>query len=97
MAHIQVWKNNHSEWEFQVEIADEARLSKYRVRIDPEFYQNLETTISPHEVVRITFEYLLERENADGILKEFNVRQVSEYFEDYVATLKERLHIMAQQ
>lgn len=96
MATIQVWKNNHNAWEFKVEVSDEARLSSYRVIIDPDFYHHLETNQSPQEVVRITFEFLLERENADSILKEFNIKQIPEYFNDFVPVLKERLNGFAQ-
>ncbi|MGH2711866.1 MAG: hypothetical protein ACRDH9_11770 [Actinomycetota bacterium] len=47
--------------------------------------------IEPEEVVRASFEFLLEREPATSILPEFSLDQIGRYFPEYFLELPGRL------
>jgi hypothetical protein len=43
-----------------------------------------------HELLRRTFEFLLDRESNTSILREFDLGTVERYFPDYAAAMKRR-------
>jgi hypothetical protein len=47
--------------------------------------------IAPEELVRTSFEFLLEREPASSILRKFSLDVISRYFPDYPAEIHARL------
>jgi hypothetical protein len=47
--------------------------------------------VAPGELVRASFEFLLEREPATSILREFSLDVISRYFPDYPAEISARL------
>ena len=47
--------------------------------------------VAPGELVRASFEFLLEREPATAILREFSLDVISEYFPGYPAQIRVRL------
>jgi hypothetical protein len=47
--------------------------------------------IGPEDFVKKSFEFLLKREDKDSILKEFNIKQISEYFPEYEAEIKKTI------
>ena len=47
--------------------------------------------IAPEELVRVSFEFLLEREPATSILREFSLDVISQYFPSYPADIHARL------
>ncbi|OGZ42499.1 MAG: hypothetical protein A3C80_00825 [Candidatus Ryanbacteria bacterium RIFCSPHIGHO2_02_FULL_45_43] len=47
--------------------------------------------ISPEELIRKSFEFLLEREPNTSILQEFHLYQISSYFPEYEKTIKNLL------
>jgi hypothetical protein len=47
--------------------------------------------VTPEELVRVSFEFLLEREPATSILRTFSVAVISQYFPDYSAEMRARL------
>lgn len=91
MARVNIWPVKDNPWQFEVEISESSLLSRHRVTLDEDFYKKLNTTVSPIEVVRLSIEFLLEREGPESILREFNLRQIPDYFEGYLETLQERL------
>ncbi len=46
---------------------------------------------SLEDLVRVSFEFLLEREPKESIMKEFDVTVISRYFPEYEDELRERL------
>ena len=48
-------------------------------------------TLPPGELVRASFEFLLEREPATSILREFSLDVISQYFPGYPAQIRARL------
>jgi len=47
--------------------------------------------VAPEELVRASFEFLLEREPATSILREFSLDVISQYFPSYPAEIGARL------
>lgn len=47
--------------------------------------------VAPAELVRASFEFLLEREPATSILRKFSVDVISQYFPGYPAEIRARL------
>ena len=74
-------------WKYYVEITEsEGSGSKtvHEVTMDKEYYQEMsDEIILPEEFVKRSIDFLLKRENKDSILKEFNIRQISNYFTEY--------------
>jgi hypothetical protein len=47
--------------------------------------------VTPEQLVRASFEFLLEREPASSILRTFSLDIISQYFPDYPAQTRSRL------
>ena len=47
--------------------------------------------VTPEQLVRASFEFLLEREPASSILPTFSLDVISQYFPDYPAQIRARL------
>jgi hypothetical protein len=47
--------------------------------------------VTPEELVRASFEFLLEREPATSILRKFSLDVISQYFPGYPAEIRARL------
>ena len=82
-------------WKYYVEITEsEGSGSKtvHEVTMDKEYYQEMsDEIILPEEFVKKSIEFLLKRENKDSILKEFNIRQISNYFTEYEDEIRKEI------
>lgn len=84
---IEVRKKN--EQEFAVIIKEEDSRTEYLVTLDDEYYQNLtDEKISKEELIKNSFEFLLDREPKESILTEFNLRIIKNYFPEYEGKIK---------
>ena len=93
MAQIDVrTASNDAGWVFQVNVTDGDGQTTHRVTVAPETYERLTGQVCPpEEFVRRSFEYLLEREPKESILREFDITVISRYFPDYERELRKRL------
>jgi hypothetical protein len=58
--------------------------TRHKVSMDKEYYEKISTGIvGPEDFVKKSFEFLLKREDKYSILKEFNIKQIREYFPEY--------------
>lgn len=65
---------------------------EFKVELEPEYYQLLCGGGVTHEWVLVqSFRFLLEQEPVSAILPAFNLRQISDYFPEFEATLQGRL------
>ena len=72
-------------WEFKVEVDG----SEFEVRVDKEYWQTLTGgNEDVSSLVRRSFEFLLEREPKESILKKFNLRDIKRYFPEYPEKIK---------
>jgi hypothetical protein len=62
---------------------------KYKVTARKNYYQQLtDGKVTPEELVRKSFVFLLEREGPESILKEFELPLIGHYFPEYEETIK---------
>jgi hypothetical protein len=80
------------EREFVVELKDGERQTEHRVAAPERLGGGLELSdYDLSEVVRRSFEFLLEREPASSILPQFSLDDISRYFPEYEQELARRL------
>lgn len=70
-------------WDFLVTYTD-AEEWTYKVQVSYPYYESLtEGKITPKELVRRSFVFLLEREGPDQILGSFDLKKIQSYFGEY--------------
>ena len=75
---IKVEKKNQQE--FTVKVEDK----EYNVGLDDEYWQDLTGgKIAKEELIKKSFEFLLEREPKESILSRFNLRIINQYFPEF--------------
>ena len=78
--------------EFGVEVTEGHEVTGHQVRLPPAFLDDLLLTdVDEEQIVRETFDFLLEREPATSILAEFSLDDVSRYFPEFPQELQRRL------
>jgi hypothetical protein len=78
--------------EFQVGVADSKNERSYRVTLrKPDYDRIAEGKVDPAELVRRSFEFLLENEPKESILARFDLPVIGRYFPDYEREMKHRL------
>ncbi len=75
---IKVEKKNQQEFTVKVEGKE------YNVNLDDEYWQDLTGgKIAKEELIKKSFEFLLEREPKESILSRFNLRIINQYFPEF--------------
>ncbi|GAH50718.1 unnamed protein product [marine sediment metagenome] len=75
---IKVEKKNQQEFTVKVEGKE------YNVGLDDEYWQDLTGgKIAKEELIKKSFEFLLEREPKESILSKFNLRIINQYFPEF--------------
>jgi len=75
---IKVEKKNQQEFTVKVEEKE------YNVGLDDEYWQDLTGgKIAKEELIKKSFEFLLEREPKEFILSRFNLRIINQYFPEF--------------
>lgn len=78
-----------SENEFTVTVEESGSKSEYTVTLDDEYYQHLTRgKTEKEELVRKSFEFLLQRESKESILSRFDLRIISRYFPEFENEIK---------
>jgi hypothetical protein len=79
-------------WEFQVTVIEGRRQTSHRVTMSKATYDQLTGgTVSPEECVKQSFEFLLQREPKESILRQFDLTKISYYFPDFEQAFQQRL------
>jgi len=79
---IEVKKKNGQE--FLVTIEEKSSSSKHTVTLDDSYYQHLTAgKITKEELIKKSFEFLLESEPKEAILSKFNLRVIKNYFPEF--------------
>jgi hypothetical protein len=64
----------------------------HTVSVSPEYHQKLTGgRVSPEDLVRKSFEFLLEREDNTSILRSFDLPVIGRYFPEYESTVRTML------
>jgi len=73
-----------NKWLFQVFLKEDDSETKHEVILDKFDYDRLACgRNSAEQLVRDSFEFLLERESKESILTSFNLRQIQDYFPEF--------------
>jgi hypothetical protein len=73
-----------SQNEFTVIVAGKGDKRQYIVSLDDDYYYLLtQGTISKEELIRKSFQFLLERESKESILSKFNLKVIKGYFPEF--------------
>ena len=76
-------------WEFIVEVKEDDKALEYKVTLDKSYWKSLSAEKGkPEDLVRRSFEFLLERESKESILSQFDLRIIQKYFPTYEAKIK---------
>ena len=79
------------EHEYRVSVTEGGGQSTHLVTVRPEYHEKLTGgTDSPEELVRRSFEFLLEREPKESILRQFDLKVISSYFPEYEQEIGKR-------
>ena len=88
-AKIEVEKFDASH--FRVRVIDAGSESTHEVTLDPKYFASLAgATARPEELIRKSFEFLLEREAKESILRHFDVSVIARYFPEFEKTIAAR-------
>ena len=75
---------------FRVEVRDGAAATSHEVTVPGELTAQLDWDRGEEELVRESFEFLLEREPASSILRRFSLTVIGDYFPEYSAEIRRR-------
>jgi hypothetical protein len=80
------------EGEFKVRVIEATSESTHRVTLKEDDYRRLSGgKIEPNELIRRSFEFLLERESKESILPQFDLPLIGRYFPEYERELKRKI------
>jgi hypothetical protein len=78
--------------EYRVKIIEPGAESSHRVTLSPDDYNRLAGgKVTPEELVRRSFEFLLEREPKESILSRFDLPIIGRYFPEFDSEIRRRL------
>jgi hypothetical protein len=78
--------------EFDVRVIERGSRSSHRVTLKPEDYQRLTGgKVKAQELVRRSFEFLLENEPRESILGQFDLNVIGRYFPNFEQEIKRRI------
>jgi hypothetical protein len=81
-AKIEIEKINNSK--FRVQVIESGSETTHDVTVSPNDYARLTNgKVQPEELVRRSFEFLLDREPKESILARFDLSVISRYFPGY--------------
>jgi hypothetical protein len=77
---------------YRVTVSDAGGHTAHTVTVDAAYHQRLTGgSGSPEELVKRSFEFLLEREPKESILASFNLSVIARYFGEYEAEIGRRV------
>jgi hypothetical protein len=80
------------EGDFRVRVIEGGSETSHRVTLKPEDYERLARgKVEPAELVRRSFEFLLENEPKESILARFDLSVIGRYFPQFEREIKRRL------
>lgn len=68
---------------FRVDVTKEGETSRHEVTVSPESMIRFGWTGTPEDLIRHSFDFLLERESMDSILSKFEISDIVTYFPEF--------------
>jgi len=78
-------------WGCTVVLGDDAAATTHEVTVDRAVLGDLAPDATPEELVRVSFEFLLEREPREAIMRSFELPIIGRFFADYRDEMLRRL------
>jgi hypothetical protein len=87
-----------NKWSYEVEITESdgsGSRTTHQVTMLKDYYMDLTQRgrIIPEELIKKSFEFLLDRESKDSILQQFDIAQIKDYFPEYEKEIKKVLNL----
>ena len=84
---------NGSGWTFGVQVAQANGQTRHHVTLSQKDFAELTEgkTTTPEELVRRSFEFLLERESKEMILRQFDLPAIGRFFPEYSVEIRKKL------
>lgn len=79
------------DWRCSVTVGDDAGATHHTVQVDRATLDDLAPGATPEELVRVSFEFLLEREPRESIMRSFELPVIGRFFGDYADEMGRRL------
>ena len=89
MAEIHVQRVNDAQ--FRVEVHEGPSQTVHTVTASSEGIQRYGTDVQPERLIEKSFEFLLEREPKESILRSFDLTVIERYFPEYPNNIRSRL------
>ncbi|MDE3137920.1 MAG: hypothetical protein KGL59_15170 [Acidobacteriota bacterium] len=82
-----------NETKFEITVREGASETRHIVTVEPEYARKLGARkASVEDLVRRSFEFLLEREPKESILRHFDLEDISRYFPEYEREIRNRVN-----
>jgi hypothetical protein len=78
-------------WQCSVTVGADAAATTHGVTVDRDTLDDMSPGVTPEELVRISFEFLLEREPRESIMRSFELPIIGRFFGDYRDEVERRL------
>ena len=86
---LELKKEGLESWVFSVVIIDKDGKHNFEVELDKKYHKEITNgSVLPIILIQESMFFLLERENVSTILKEFNIKEISNYFGEYESEIK---------
>ena len=84
---------NGNGWNFVVQVSEPNGQTRHSVNVSRAVFEELTDgkPTTPQDLVKKSFEFLLERESKNLILRQFELPLISKFFPDYPAEIRKRL------
>ena len=89
---VSVKEETSTGWVFEVTISERGSETVHRVTLSKTDYERLtEGKASPESLIERSFEFLLQREPKESILRRFDLTKIGFYFPEYEREIRRRL------
>jgi hypothetical protein len=86
---IEVRKTNSDE--FAVTVDEGSSKTEHTVVLDDDYYRDLnQGSMTKEELIKRSFEFLLQRESKESILSRFNLKVIKRYFPEFEREISTR-------
>ncbi len=88
-----VSRKDASGWTCMVQVSESNGQTRHNVTVSQRDFEQLTAgkSITPEQLVKRSFEFLLEREPKESILRQFNLLVISRYFPEFLSEIRKKL------
>jgi hypothetical protein len=88
----QIIVQTENETRFEITVRENGSETRHMVTVERDYARKLAGGKTPVEkLVQLSFEFLLEHEPKESILRQFDLSDISRYFPEYEAEIRDRL------